>query len=187
MSIVTILLIGLGLSMDASAVSMSNAMNQKNMRFRWALAMALSFGLFQGIMPLIGYFAGSVFAGYISHIDHWIAFLLLGVIGGKMMFDGFKKEEDEPDCKRLTIKILLVQSVATSIDALAIGVSFAAMNVNIWSAAGLIAATTFCCSLIAVFLGKKFGNLLGQKAEIFGGTILVLIGLKILIEHLMGA
>ncbi len=186
MSFITVFLIALGLSMDAVAVSMSDAMCHKKLPLRWAAAIALSFGVFQGLMPVIGYFAGSLFAEYISFIDHWIAFVLLAFIGGKMIFDSFKKEDDDANCRQMSVKLLLIQGIATSIDALAVGVSFAAMDANIWTSALVIAATTFCLSFIAVFIGKKFGDLLNQKAEIFGGTILILIGLKILIEHLTG-
>ncbi|MDF2568179.1 MAG: putative rane protein [Oscillospiraceae bacterium] len=185
MSTVEIFLIALGLSMDASAVSMSNAMCLNKIRLKQALAIAFSFGLFQGIMPIIGYFAGTAFAEYVTQFDHWIAFILLGFIGGKMIFDGLKKDADEVCIRELTFKLLFAQAIATSIDALAIGVSFATMNVNIVVSASFIACVTFICSLLAVFIGKKFGDILNQKAEIFGGTILVLIGIKTLIEHLV--
>ncbi len=183
MSIIEIVLLGLGLAMDASAVSMTNGMTMKPMRLKGTLATALAFGLFQGIMPLIGYFAGSAFAGYMAAVDHWIALILLGFIGGKMLWDALKKEEEvTPAARQLTFKLLLLQAIATSIDALAVGVSFAAMNVNIFVAVSLIAIITFCCSAISVFIGKKCGDLLNQKAEIFGGCILILIGLKIFLD-----
>ena len=165
-----IILIGIGLSMDAVAVSMTNGMCLKQMHVKHAFVTALAFGLFQGIMPLIGYFAGSVFAEKVNAIDHWLALILLGFIGGKMVYEAVKSDEDHTVCKVLTFRLLLVQAIATSIDALAVGVSFAALTVNI----------------IAVYIGKKFGDLLKQKAEIVGGIILILIGLKIFVEHMFG-
>ena len=183
LSIIEIILLGLGLAMDASAVSMTNGMTMKPMKLKGTLATAFAFGLFQGVMPLIGYFAGSVFAGYMAAVDHWIALILLGFIGGKMLWDALKKEEEiVPVARKLTFKLLLVQAIATSIDALAVGVSFAAMNVNIFIAVSIIAAITFACSMIAVLIGKKCGDFLNQKAELFGGCILILIGLKIFLD-----
>lgn len=182
MNIFEILLIGLGLSMDACAVSMTNGMCYKQIKLKHTLFIGLAFGVFQGIMPLIGYYAGSVFSSQIATIDHWIALILLCIIGGKMIYDGLH-HDSSCSIRPLTFKLLLLQGIATSIDALAVGVSFAAMNVNIYLAVALIAATTFILSIIAVWLGKKVGDKLNAKAEIFGGTILVLIGLKIFVEH----
>ena len=134
-------------------------------------------------MPIIGWFAGKQFEAYITSVDHWIALILLGFIGGKMLWDALKKEEEiVPVARKLTFKLLLVQAIATSIDALAVGVSFAAMNVNIFIAVSIIAAITFACSMIAVLIGKKCGDFLNQKAELFGGCILILIGLKIFLD-----
>ena len=185
MSIFEILLIGVGLSMDAVAVSMSNGMCFQNIGPKQSLATAAAFGIFQGIMPAIGYFAGSIFAETISAIDHWIALVLLLFIGGKMIYEAVvRKVEDESCYYRLTFRLLLVQAIATSIDALAVGVSFAALTVNIFVASSLIALTTFCLSLAAVQIGKKFGDLLSKKAELLGGLILVGIGIKIFVEHM---
>lgn len=182
MSILEMLLIGVGLSMDACAVSMTNGMCYKP-KFRQSLLIALSFGAFQGLMPLIGYYAGSLFSAQVSAFDHWIALVLLGFIGGKMIWDGFHHDE-ETSVKPFGAGLLLMQAVATSIDALAVGVSFAAVSANIYLAVSLIAATTFFLSIIAVKIGQWIGDKLNSKAEIFGGTILVLIGLKIFIEHM---
>lgn len=180
---IEILLIAVGLSMDAVCVSMSNGMCYKS-KLKQAFLIAFSFGIFQGIMPLIGYFAGSLFSKQISTLDHWIALILLALIGGKMIIDAIK-EDDELSCKqKLTFKLLFMQAVATSIDALAVGISFAALNINIYIASSMIALTTFIFSFISVFIGKKLGTKLNQKAGILGGTILVLIGLKIFIEHM---
>ena len=137
-------------------------------------------------MPTIGYFLGSTFADYISAFDHYIALVLLGFIGGKMLADGIKSRNQgvEKFDKGMSVGLLLVQGVATSIDALAVGVSFAMLpNVNIVMAAGFIALITFMLSIAAVFIGKKFGNLLNNKAQIIGGLILIAIGMKIFVEH----
>lgn len=186
MGIIELLLIAIGLSMDAFAVSVTNGLCYKNVRFKWTLGMGLCFGLFQGAMPSIGYFLGSTFAGYISRFDHYIALILLGFIGGKMLADGIKSRNESVEKSDLgmSLGLLLVQGVATSIDALAVGVSFAMLpDVNIVIAAGFIAMITFILSIAAVFIGKKFGNLLNNKAQIVGGLILIAIGLKIFIEH----
>lgn len=164
---------------------MTNGMCDSKLKLNKSLLMAFMFGLFQGAMPLIGYFAGSAFSDKISAVDHWIALVLLGIIGGKMIYDGFfEKKDEEENQSYITLKLLFAQAVATSIDALAVGVSFAAMNVNIYFAVSVIAATTFVLSLIAVFIGKKIGDKINNLAQIFGGSILVLIGLKIFIEHM---
>ncbi len=184
MGYIELLLIAIGLSADAFAVSVTNGMCMKNIKLGWTLAIAITFGLFQGAMPVIGYALGSRFTDYVSKYDHIIALVLLGFIGGKMLFDGIKGDKDE-SCKiaQLTFGALMVQGFATSIDALAVGVSFAAMSVNIVSAAAFICGVTFILSFLAVKVGKRFGNLLNNKAEIFGGLILVGIGLKIFIQH----
>lgn len=187
MSYIELLLIALGLSADAFAVSVTNGMCRKNVKLGWTFAIAITFGLFQGAMPVIGYALGSKFTDMISQYDHYIALVLLGFIGGKMLFDGIKGSDDECDnCKSasITLGALMVQGVATSIDALAVGVSFAAMSVNIINAAAFICGITFILSFVAVIIGKKFGNLLNNKAEIIGGLILIGIGVKIFIEHM---
>lgn len=186
MGIIELLLIAIGLSMDAFAVSVTNGLCYKNVKLKWTLGMGLCFGLFQGAMPTIGYFLGSTFAGFISRFDHYIALILLGFIGGKMLADGIKSRNESVEKTDLgmSLGLLLVQGVATSIDALAVGVSFAMLpDVNIVMAAGFIAMITFILSIAAVFIGKKFGNLLNNKAQIVGGLILIGIGLKIFIEH----
>ena len=182
MLILEILLIGIGLSMDAAAVSATNGMCYRP-SWRRTLIIALFFGGFQGLMPLIGYFAGSLFARQIAAFDHWIALALLAVIGGKMVWDGFHHDSGET-ANPFTLLLLLMQAVATSIDALAVGVSFAAMSVQILPAVSLIAATTFLLSVAAVRLGIRIGDRLNSKAEVFGGTVLFLTGLKIFIEHM---
>lgn len=189
MSLLTLFLIALGLSMDAFAVAITLGMQaQEKEKSIVSLKAALFFGGFQGLMPVIGWLLGVNFKEYIEKIDHWIAFVLLLLIGGKMILEAIKDNgEDDLSCPRdgcFTTKRFTLLAVATSIDALAIGVSFAFLSVNIVWAGIIIAITTGICSLIAVYIGKIFGSLLKKKAEIFGGVILVLIGIKILLEHL---
>lgn len=186
MSIWEILLIGLSVSADAFAVAMCKGVEMKKFRLKYALLIALFFGGFQMLMPLIGWAVASVFEKYITAFDHWIAFGLLAILGGKMIFDSFKKEpeSEEEQVLKLGLKTLLLMALATSIDALAVGVTFAFLQVNIWIAISLIGATTFCFSVIGVLIGTKIGDKFKNKAEFVGGLILVLLGLKILLEHL---
>lgn len=189
MGTLTLFLIALGLSMDAFAVSISNGMCYRNFGRKQAVVASFAFGLFQMLMPILGYFAGRSFSSAISSADHWIALLLLAAIGGKMAWDGVHdlREPDACDVTRsFTLRILLLQAIATSIDALAIGISFAVMQVNIVMASAFIGVITFVCCLVGSRLGRRFGLLLGHRAEIFGGVILVAIGLKIFIEHAFG-
>lgn len=186
MGIAELLLIAVGLSMDAFAVSVTNGLCLKNVNIKWTLGMGLCFGLFQGAMPTIGYFLGSTFSDYISALDHYIALVLLGFIGGKMLIDAIKNKDEhlEKSDASISLGMLMVQGVATSIDALAVGVSFAMLpNISIVMAAGFIALITFFLSVAAVFVGKKFGSLLNNKAQIIGGIILIAIGVKIFVEH----
>lgn len=177
-------LTGIGLSMDAFSVAISDGICLGKAKLKDALKIALFFGLAQGIMPAIGYFAGSLFEDYIKAIDHWIAFFILLVIGFNMIRESFSKEEEEA-CKILTIKELFIQAIATSIDALAVGVSFIASdNFNIFEAASIICLTTFAFSFAGVFIGKSIGKILKDKAGIVGGAVLIFIGTKILLEHL---
>ena len=189
MGILEVLLTGVGLSMDASAVGMTNGLNEPKMRLTKILLIALFFGVFQGVMPLIGYFAGTLFAEAVASVAPCVALVLLGFIGGKMIYEALKKsKEEEETVKNLGVGALTVQAIATSIDALAVGISLLALNgigalkVNIFAACAIIAACTFVISLAAVFIGKKFGAVLADKAELIGGIILVAIGLKIFIE-----
>lgn len=189
MTVWEILLIGLGVSADAFAVSMCKGVEMKKIIWKYALLIALFFGGFQMIMPLIGWGAGSLFQKYITEFDHWIAFGLLLFLGGKMIYDGIfdkdeKKEGEEDKPLKLGLATLLVMAIATSIDALAVGVTFAFLSVNIWLAVGIIGATTFTFSLVGVGIGVKVGDKFRNKAEILGGVILILLGVKILLEHL---
>lgn len=183
MNLLEIILIGVGLSMDAFAVSITNGLSCKNLKKIQMLAVAVCFGVFQGLMPAIGFFLGKAFEGYIRAFDHWIALALLGYIGGKMIWDALKGGEEASEYT-LTAKLLLMQGIATSIDALAVGVSFAALpDVNILTAALLICAETFVFSFIGVAFGKRAGQKLGSRAQLIGGLILVGIGIKIFVEH----
>lgn len=178
MSLIEIILVGIGLSMDAVAVSMSNGMVYGTLpRRKWPLA-PLFFGLFQGLMPLLGFFTGTLFAKYIDCYAELLILLILGFIGGKMIYDGFKGNKEKAEERVLSLKLIFFQAVATSIDAFAVGIGFCAINVNIFFASSLIAATTFILSSLSFCIGRKFGDLLGNKAEIFGGTILVILAIK---------
>lgn len=188
MDFITILFIGVGLAMDACAVSLAKGMSlDKDKVKKYALILALAFGFFQALMPAIGYFAGSHFTDYIQSIDHWIAFILLSLIGINMIKEGKEgKEEKEDEVKihSISFKDILLLAIATSIDALAVGVSFAFLKVNLWIATTTIGITTFVLSFICVLFGKTLGNLFEKCAEYMGGSILILLGIKILIEHL---
>lgn len=187
MGSITLLFTSLGLSMDACAVSISNGMCYGNIHRKQILSTAAAFGFFQAFMPVLGFFIGSSFSQAISSLDHWIALILLGFIGGRMVIEAVKEFKEGEACltssKDLTPKTLLVQAVATSIDALAVGVGLAVMKVDILSAALSIGLITFVTSIIGSHLGKKCGTLFKQKAEILGGLILIGIGIKIFIEH----
>lgn len=185
MSFIEVLLIGIGLSADAFAVAVCKGLNMRKINYIHALIIALFFGGFQALMPLIGWVLGSSFRIYIENFDHWIAFVLLGFIGGKMIYEALSGgEEGCGCCDSLDIKEIFIMAVATSIDALAVGITFALVNVNIWGSITLIGLTTFILSANGVVIGNKFGAKYKSKAELAGGVILVLIGLKILFEHL---
>lgn len=182
MDFITILFIGIGLAMDASAVSLAKGMSlDKDQVKKYAFILALAFGFFQALMPAIGYYAGSHFAEYIQSIDHWIAFILLSLIGINMICEG---KEDEVKIHSIPFKDILLLAIATSIDALAVGVSFAFLKVNLFLAITTIGITTFILSFVCVLFGKKLGSLFEKYAEYLGGIILILLGIKILIEHL---
>jgi len=182
----TVLLIGIGLAMDAFSVSVTNGMCIKRLRLKDAGMIALVYAVFQFLMPLTGFFAASVFKGYIEKIDHWVAFVLLFFIGLKMIVEAFDKKEEscENSPSNIGFKMLIIQGIATSIDALAVGVSFAALKTPIISSALLIGAVTFLICFAGVYVGKKAGGIFKNKAEIAGGVILIAIGIKILVEHL---
>lgn len=182
MNIAELLIIGVSLAMDAFAVSVCKGLSLQKFNIKFALIAGGYFGFFQGLMPVIGYFAGSAFSEIVSSVDHWIVFVLLAIIGGKMIGESF--EDDQSADPSFAFKVMLSLAIATSIDALAVGVSFAFLNVNIWIAAAIIAVTTFLISFAGVAIGNIFGNKFKSKAEFTGGLVLILMGLKILFEHL---
>ena len=184
MGLVEIILIAVGLAMDAFAVSICKGLSMKKMDWKKAIIVGLYFGLFQGGMPVIGYLLGVGFEESIKFIDHWIAFGLLAFIGGNMIKEALSKKEDDEVDDKVDFKTMVVLAIATSIDALAVGVTFAFLNVNIILAVSLIALITFIISCIGVKLGNVFGDKYEKKAELAGGIVLILIGIKILLEHL---
>ena len=184
MSFVEILLIGIGLSMDAFSVSICKGLTTKQFSWKMALTCGLWFGFFQALMPVIGYFLGEQFEQYITAVDHWIAFGLLFLIGANMIREAVWGNEDHEHNGSLDFKTMLLLAIATSIDALAVGISFACIQVKIWSSVFIIGVTTFLFSIIGVKIGNVFGSKFERSAGIVGGIILILIGLKILLEHL---
>jgi len=187
-----ILLIGVGLSMDAFAVSVCKGLAMKKINYKEAFIIALFFGGFQALMPFLGYCAGSAFADYIEAVDHWIAFILLVIIGGKMFVEAIKGMKDKQcECKlkeeenKFSFGEIFMLAIATSIDALAVGVTFALVkSVNIGYSIIVIGITTFVISFAGVFIGNKFGDRYQHKAELVGGVILILIGVRILLVDL---
>ncbi len=187
MGITGILGIGVGLSMDAFAVALCKGLGMKRVNYRHALVIALFFGMFQALMPVIGWALGTQFERFITPIDHWIAFCLLAFIGGKMLLDAVRNEGCK-ECgeyrERLDLRELLMLAVATSIDALAVGITFAFLRVDIVLSATIIGIITFAISFAGVVVGNRFGARFERPATIVGGAVLVLIGVKILLEHL---
>lgn len=185
MGFIQLFLVATGLAMDAFAVSVCKGLCMDKINYKQTAIIALFFGGFQGIMPLLGWLLGTQFEQYITKYDHWIAFGLLTLIGGKMIYEALKPDEEEIVCTvSLDIKELFVLAIATSIDALAVGITFAFLQVNIVWAVLLIAGITFVIAFLGVIIGNKFGAKYKNKAELAGGIILILIGLKIVLEHL---
>ncbi len=185
MGIGELLLIAVGLSADAFAVSLCKGLCMKKLNSRHALIIALFFGAFQAVMPLMGWAAGIRFRSYIENYDHWVAFALLSFIGFKMLWEAFEKEKEETECEvKLNYRELLILAVATSIDALAVGFSFAILQVKIIFPVVTIGVTTFLLSFLGVYIGHRFGMKFKRAAEIAGSLVLILIGVKILLEHL---
>ena len=182
----SIFVIALSLSADCFAVCIGSSVSIGNALKSVGLRIALSFGIFQAGMVILGWFAGSSIIDYIASFDHWLAFGLLAFIGGKMIWDSLHEDESEENQRAgiARLSVLLVLSVATSIDALAVGLSFAFLKVNLFMASLTIGATAFCVSLLGLVIGKKVGKLFGERAELAGGIVLIIIGLRILIEHL---
>lgn len=188
---ITLFLMGVGLAMDAFAVSICKGLSMKKVKWQHATIIGLFFGGFQALMPFVGWLLGSQFEQYITKVDHWIAFGLLGIIGGKMLYEAIKgDEEEECDCcndknaDKLDLKELFILAIATSIDALAVGITFAFLKYPVVKAVTVIGVVTFIISMAGVYIGNFFGSRFKKKAEIAGGIILVGIGIKILLEHL---
>ena len=191
MGLAELVLLAVGLSMDAFAVSICKGLGMKKINLKVAVVLGLFFGGFQAGMPVIGWALGSQFMGIIGPIDHWIAFILLAFIGGKMLWEAFTEDEDEDedegdgkDAEKIDLGEYLILAIATSIDALAVGISFAALSVDIMPAVSLIGITTFIFSVAGVAIGHTFGARYEKPATIVGGIVLIFIGLKILLEHL---
>jgi len=185
MSFWALFLIALGVSADAFAVALTKGLHMRRFNLRNALVIAVTFGVFQAVMPLLGWLLGSQFAASISGFDHWIAFGLLLLVGGKMLWEAFTSHEDkEKDFDRIDPRELLVLALATSIDALAVGVTLAFVPVSITGSIALIGVTTFVLAFLGVVIGRRVGARFGKPAEIVGGIVLILIGTNILIEHL---
>ena len=184
MGIGELIVLSLGLGMDAFAVSICKGLSMKKMNWKKALIIGLYFGGFQAIMPVLGYSLSKGFENFVTSIDHWIAFILLSIIGGKMVKDAFSPENSENCNEDVGFKTMIVLAIATSIDALAVGITFAFLNVNLILAIALIGSITFFLSMIGTKVGNIFGDRYENKAELLGGIILVLLGVKILAEHL---
>ena len=184
MSLGELLILAVGVSMDALAVAICKGLSIQKLKLRHTLIVGAWFGIFQALMPTIGWLLGSAFTDLVEVVDHWIAFVLLAIIGGNMIREALSKNEEEDcDCS-LAFGAMLVLAVATSIDALALGVTFAFLRVNVLAAVLSIGLCTFIISAVGVKIGNVFGLKFKSKAELFGGAVLILIGLKILLEHL---
>ena len=183
MRIYEIIIIGIGLAMDAFAVSVCKGLSMKRIDWKKAIIISLYFGIFQALMPVLGFFLGSTFSSLVQKLDHWISFILLVIIGGNMIKES-TDDEIEKRNDNIDIKTMILLSIATSIDALAVGVTFAFFEVNILLSIIIIGIITFLLSILGVIIGNNFGDKFQNKAEFAGGVILILIGLKILLEHL---
>ena len=184
MGLIEILLIAIGLAMDAFAVSICKGLSMTKMNWKKACIIGLYFGLFQAIMPVIGYLLGESFADSVNKIDHWASFILLGTIGINMIKEALSSDKETSN-DSIDFKTMIALAIATSIDALAVGITFAFLNTNIYLSAAIIGIITFIISVIGVKIGNKFGDKYERKAQITGGTILIIIGIKILLEHLL--
>lgn len=184
MSIIEIALIGVGLAMDAFAVSICKGLAMRRMNYKKAIIIAAFFGVFQALMPALGYVLGTTFANKIAAIDHWIAFILLALIGTNMIKEALSSDDDECQDDSLRLGDLIMLSIATSIDALAVGITFAFFNVSLLLSVSMIGIITFIICVIGVKVGNVFGEKYKSKAELAGGLILIVMGAKILIDHL---
>ena len=184
MNSITIVLIAFGLAMDTFAISVASGFTIKRLHIRYALRMALFFGSFQALMPIIGWFAGVGLRGFISTFDHWVAFLLLAGVGGKMIYESTMLDSEEGSGDAESIYVLLMLSIATSIDALAVGLSLSFLRIAIIAPALIIGGVTFAVSFMGVYIGNRFGHFFEKKIEVIGGLALIGIGAKILMQHL---
>jgi len=182
MSLLEIIIVAVALSMDTFAVAIALGLSVKKLKIKEVLMPAIYFGFFQAVMPLVGYFAGVNFASRIQSVDHWVAFALLGLVGGKMIKDSFSKKKTEAAPFRFHAMLLL--AAATSVDALAIGITFAFLEVNIFKAVIIVGSITFAITAIGVKIGNAFGAKFKSKAEFLGGAVFIILGVKILLEHL---
>ena len=183
MGVLETIFIGIGLAMDAFAVSVCKGLSMSKMNWKNAIIIALYFGIFQAVMPIIGYFLGSSFSSFVENVDHWIAFILLLLIGIGMIRESFDDEVEKRNDK-VDFKTMAILAIATSIDALAVGITFAFLKADLLLSVLVIGIITFALSILGVVLGNKFGDKFQNKAELAGGIILILIGTKILLEHL---
>lgn len=185
MNTIEVILISVGLAMDAFAVAVCKGLAMKKIDFKKMIIVGLYFGVFQGVMPIIGYLLGINFESFVTKIDHWIAFGLLSIIGINMIKDALKPEcETETQNDSIAFKTMVVLAIATSIDALAVGITFAFLKTNLLAVISSIGLITFTLSILGVWIGNKFGNKYESKAQIIGGCILIIMGIKILFEHL---
>ena len=180
---IEIALIAFGLAMDAFAVAVSSGVTLRKMRLRHAMRIAAFFGFFQAIMPLLGWLTGRAFRRHSCTYDHWVAFVLLSVIGSKMIYEARRPPDEDSVSDPLNVYVLFTLAIATSIDALAVGVTFSFLDVHIWQSIGVIGAVTFVVSFIGTQIGTTFGHLFENRLEVLGGLILIGIGLKILVHH----
>ena len=183
MSFPELLILAVGLAMDAFALAVCKGLSLRTLKLQQALLVGVWFGLFQALMPALGWLLGSAFSGLVQSVDHWMAFVLLSIIGGNMIREGLQGDDENCD-PSLSFGVMLLLAVATSIDALAVGITFAFLNVSILLAVALIGVVTFTISAVGVKMGNLFGARYKSMAEFFGGAVLILIGLKILLEHL---
>lgn len=183
MGVLELLLLSIGLAMDAFAVSICKGISMRKMNWKKAIIIGLYFGGFQALMPTLGYFLGTAFQSLITSVDHWIAFVLLGIIGGEMIKESFEKDSENQN-DDVSFKTMIILAIATSIDALAVGITFAFLNVNLGLAVSLIGIITFILAVAGTKIGNRFGDKYEKKAEFVGGVILILLGVKILLEHL---
>lgn len=184
MGILAIILVAIGLAMDAFSVAICKGLSMKKFEIKKATIIGTYFGVFQGIMPIIGFLLGSSFSSIIERYDHWVAFVLLALIGINMIREAFEKDEEYETNDSVDFKSMIWLAIATSIDALTVGITFSFLNVNIWLASLIIAVITYILSIVGVMIGNEFGAKYQTKAQITGGAILILMGIKILVEHL---